>query len=260
MLTGLDGTPMPSYAEAVSTEDAWQLAYYVRSLQRDIASTMITQAHRITGPLPEDPEDPRWHEAPRADARLRDAVDTQGQINAPQTVTRLSFWVLHNGEAMGLRLMWNDVSEDRPARPESRGAGGGNPADALAVTLLPHGLGGDVVSLQTWPLRDAPPLDLCQWSASQPAGETREAVVKGFDELFNSTSTGAVRASRATYLDGEWTVVITRPLSPSDVSGAAQLADRAVAPMGFVVWDGGNPGQRAVSMWVDVVLRPQKEE
>jgi len=113
---------MPSYAEAVSTDDAWQLAYYVRSLQRDIASTMIAHARRLEGPLPEDPDDPRWQEAPRADARLRAVVDTQGQINAPQTVTRLSVWVLHNGEAMGLRLMWNDTSDDR-----------GTPADALAV-------------------------------------------------------------------------------------------------------------------------------
>ncbi|HBH96469.1 MAG TPA: hypothetical protein DDX89_01575, partial [Candidatus Omnitrophica bacterium] len=124
MLTGIDGTPMPSYAEAVSTDDAWQLAYYVRSLQRDIASTMIAHARRLEGPLPEDPDDPRWQEAPRADARLRAVVDTQGQINAPQTVTRLSVWVLHNGEAMGLRLMWNDTSDDR-----------GTPADALAVAL-----------------------------------------------------------------------------------------------------------------------------
>jgi len=247
MLTGIDGTPMPSYAEAVSTDDAWQLAYYVRSLQRDIASTMIAHARRLEGPLPEDPDDPRWQEAPRADARLRAVVDTQGQINAPQTVTRLSVWVLHNGEAMGLRLMWNDTSDDR-----------GTPADALAVALLPQGLGGDVVSLQTWPLRDTPSLDLCLWSAAQTAGEAREAVAKDFSTLFDGTIAGTVRESRAAYLDGEWTVVITRPLAPTDVPGAAQLDAQAIVPVGFVVWDGGNPSQRAVSMWIDVVLRPPK--
>ncbi len=252
MLTGIDGTAMPSYAEAVSPEEAWQLAYYVHSLQQDIQSTMITQSHRLEGPLPEAVDDPRWEEAPRADSRLRDVVDTQGQINAPQTVTRVSFWALHNDEAISFRIRWNDVSEDRP---DSTAVG----VDAVAVTWLPQGLSGDVASLQTWPLRSTPPLDVCLWTASETGGAAREAVVKDFEALVNKSVTGVVRATHATYLDGEWTVVLTRPLSPTDVPDAAQLASQSVVPVGFVVWDGGNPGQRAVSMWVDVVLRPVAE-
>jgi len=34
MRTGLDGTPMPSFADSVSPEDAWKVAYYVLSLAR----------------------------------------------------------------------------------------------------------------------------------------------------------------------------------------------------------------------------------
>lgn len=34
LMTGLDGTPMPGFAQAVSTEDAWKVAYYVQSLAR----------------------------------------------------------------------------------------------------------------------------------------------------------------------------------------------------------------------------------
>ncbi len=248
ILTGIDGTAMPSYAEAASPEEVWQLAYYVHSLQQDIQSTMIAHSHRVDGPLPQSPDDPRWDEAPRADSRLRYVVDRQGAVNAPQTVTRLSFWVLHNDEAISLRITWNDVSEDRP---DSIAVG----ADALAVTWLPHGVAGDVVSLQTWPLRGTPPLDLCLWTASETGGAVREAVVDDFDGLLNKTMAGVARAGQAAYLDGEWTVVITRPLSPSDVEGSAQLADQSIVPVGFVVWDGGNAGQRAVSMWVDVVLR-----
>jgi mono/diheme cytochrome c family protein len=32
LATGLDGTPMPSYAETLAPSDIWDLAYYVRSL------------------------------------------------------------------------------------------------------------------------------------------------------------------------------------------------------------------------------------
>ncbi|MBI4353968.1 MAG: c-type cytochrome [Candidatus Omnitrophica bacterium] len=248
ILTGIDGTAMPSYAEAASPEEVWQLAYYVQSLQQDIQSTMIAHSHRVDGSLPEKADDPQWDEAPRADARLRYVVDAQGAVNAPQTVTRLSFWALHNDEALSLRIRWNDVSEDRPA-PTAVGA------DALAVTWLPQGVAGDVISLHTWPLRGTPPLDLCLWIADETGGSVHEAVVQDFDELLNNSVAGSARAGQASYLDGEWTVVITRPLSPSDVSGSAQLAGQSIVPVGFVVWDGGNPGQRAVSMWVDVVFR-----
>jgi cytochrome c oxidase cbb3-type subunit 2 len=34
-MTGLNGTPMPSYAEAMSPEDAWALVFYVRTLRRE---------------------------------------------------------------------------------------------------------------------------------------------------------------------------------------------------------------------------------
>jgi cytochrome c oxidase cbb3-type subunit I/II len=34
VLTGLNGTPMPTYATAVSVDEGWDLVYYVRSLAR----------------------------------------------------------------------------------------------------------------------------------------------------------------------------------------------------------------------------------
>ena len=34
-MTGLNGTPMPSFADSISADDAWALVAYVRSLRRD---------------------------------------------------------------------------------------------------------------------------------------------------------------------------------------------------------------------------------
>jgi len=34
-MTGLTGTPMPSYADALEPEQAWDLVYYVLSLSKD---------------------------------------------------------------------------------------------------------------------------------------------------------------------------------------------------------------------------------
>jgi mono/diheme cytochrome c family protein len=34
-MTGLNGSPMPSFAESITPEEAWALVVYVRSLRKD---------------------------------------------------------------------------------------------------------------------------------------------------------------------------------------------------------------------------------
>ncbi|MBI3330919.1 MAG: c-type cytochrome, partial [Candidatus Omnitrophica bacterium] len=58
ILTGLDGSPMPSYAEAASTEDVWQLAYYVQSLQREPRWGVIVRVPHAGEGVPTTPDDP----------------------------------------------------------------------------------------------------------------------------------------------------------------------------------------------------------
>lgn len=276
VLTGIDGSPMPSYAEATSPEDAWNLAYYVRSLQQEPRWNMIVQVPQTIQALPTTTTDPRWATVERADVRLRNVVNAAGEMTAPLTVAAVSFQAMHNGEAISVRLAWHDATEDR-ARP----------ADAMAVVLRPTlaplqngraeseerpvGVTGDVVTLQTWPsphlssaqgaanppsadrqMGGSPPLDLCVWSADRQ--QAREAVVKSYDPLLNGARSAATLASQATYVDGEWTLLITRPLTSNGDRGA-QLVPGRFVPVAFAVWDGGNAGQRAVSAWIDVVLQ-----
>ena len=249
VLTGMDGTPMPSYAEAASPEDVWQLAYYVRSLQQEPHWTMFAHAAYLEGALPESPADPRWTQATRVDVRLRNAVNAAGEWTAPQTISTVSMQALQNGQTLHVRLAWHDPSEDR-----------GDAGDAVALVLRPVGLEGDRVTLQTWPLRDAPPLDVCLWSARSPSGGlAREAISNGFEPVLQGAVGGVPRASQAVYHDGEWTLVVTRPLAPQDLQEAAHVTQEAFTSVAFAVWDGGNPGQRAVSPWIDLVLEPRSE-
>jgi len=60
-MTGLDGTPMPSFADVIKPEDAWDLVHYLRTLQvttksAELALWMtskegaeIVKAQKITG-------------------------------------------------------------------------------------------------------------------------------------------------------------------------------------------------------------------
>lgn len=239
VLSGIDGSPMPSYAEAATTEEIWQLAHYVRSLQEEPSWSMIVRVPQIAGELPTTPEDPRWASVPRTDVRLRNVVMPDGQMANPETVSAVAFQALHNGEALALRVQWDDPSEDRQ-----------DPSDALALTFLPHGVAGDVVTLQNWPLSSAPALDWFAWSARSGL---REMVADNYEDVFAATA--SMDAGHVSYEDGRWTLVLHRPLAPS-MERASALAPGAFAPVAFAVWDGGNPdgGRGAVSQFIDLEL------
>ena len=41
-MTGLDGTPMPSFADVIKPEEAWDLVHYLRTLQVTHQSPELT--------------------------------------------------------------------------------------------------------------------------------------------------------------------------------------------------------------------------
>lgn len=63
--TGVDGTPMPTFTDALSEEDRWNLAAYVRSLIQEEkgGAEVVVHAKRIDQELPLDPNDPLWQKA-----------------------------------------------------------------------------------------------------------------------------------------------------------------------------------------------------
>jgi cytochrome c oxidase cbb3-type subunit 2 len=236
-LTGIDGAGMPSYAEAVPAEDIWQLAYYVASLQELVNWNMIAHPMRVTGALPEGPDDPRWAAAERTDVRLRNVVSAEGEWQHPPTIRAVTFEAIANAEAIALRVSWNDPTEETAA-----------PADRLALVLKPEGSRGDVATLQAWPYAGAPALDVCLWSSD--TGKAWEWVGTGFEPAASASGLPAA----ADYRDGRRRLVLQRPLHPATPEGASAIDPGGFAAFAFAVWDGGNPPARMVSPWVEVSL------
>jgi DMSO reductase family type II enzyme heme b subunit len=117
--------------------------------------------------------------------------------------------------------------------------------------LKPAAVQGDVVTLQAWPYQGAPALDLCYWSARR--GETIEAVAESYERAASAAQPALVLHGAARYDDGRWQLVIQRPLAPA-VEGTAEISRDVFTPVAFVIWDGGNPGARAISPWIDIAL------
>ncbi len=114
--TGLDGTPMPSFSDAldakvVSDEDLWGIAYYVRSLAP--AGTPqpkeVIEAKKIEGEVPSSPDDSAWHAAERFWIPLVGQVIVKPRWFSP-AVTGLWVQAVHNGTDLALRVEWDDRS------------------------------------------------------------------------------------------------------------------------------------------------------
>lgn len=243
VLTGIDGAGMPSYADAVSPEEAWHLAYYVTSLQEPVHWNLVARAARVEGSLPSAVDDPRWASADRTDLQVDNVVNADGEWASPPTVKAVSLEAVYNDEAIAFRFTWDDPTQD------SR-----TPHDGFALLLKPVGSEGDVVTLQAWPSAGAPPLDVCYWSAESRTAW--EAVATDFDAVIaQAVPTPAFLQGSSGYQDGRWRIVVQRALHPERPHGAAVVATETFTSIAVAVWDGGNPDARAVSPWIDVALR-----
>ena len=240
---GIDGTPMPSYAEAASDEDRWQLAYYVQSLQEEPHWEMAVPVARAAGALPATPGDPAWSAAPAVDLGMQGLVYVAGATSAA-TVKAVRVQALTDGQELTLRLSWDDPTLSSAATPP----------DALAVAFRPEQESGPLPPASWY---NAPPVarDLCYWSSA--ANAAREQVATTVAPMARDRDTGAVRISASTYEDGRWALVLRRPLRVNDLTGAVTLAGQQAVPFSVAIWDGGRQEEGrhgAFSTWVPLVF------
>lgn len=269
--TGLDGTPMPSFADLVDagviTDDQlWELALFVRSLSPDAAPEVrdVVRAALVDGDLPATPGDDAWADVERY------YVPLVGQIvEDPRWFTPAvdGVWVqaVHDGESLAVRLVWHDPSESpdpaweewralvaRHVEPATGADAGPPPPDAMVVQFpsampdgreLPYFLGGDA----------ARPVYRWHWSSD---ADVVEEVGRGLDETQPLRGPAAVTAS-ADFEAGVWRLVLRRPLDGGDDGSRLSLPAGAPIPVAFFARDGssGETGARgSMSSWYYLYL------
>ena len=273
--TGLDGTPMPSFTDAVDQKlitDAqlWHLARWVHSLSPDAPPVREVIRARLAERLPASPDDSAWAAAERY------WVPTVGQvIQKPRwfTPSVSGVWVqaMHDGRSLALRLAWTDpsrspdaswdewigriattVSDADGVRPTTQGpdrltmqwapvAGSGS-----EVTELPYFLGGSARR----------PARAWRWSSAPDRVETGAERGLGTFAAGAGTAAGAP-AHRATHDAGQWRLQVTRALRPADTATAVTFIPGRAVPFALRVADGSNgedDARGAVSAWYAVHL------
>jgi DMSO reductase family type II enzyme heme b subunit len=274
--TGMDGTPMPSFADSLSEDERWALAHYVRSLQtaEEPGDPVVLTARRVAGELPTTPDDPRWRQAPPLAVPLAGQVLARPRWQHP-SVDAVSVRAYYNDRAIAFLLEWDDRVQDVRHAPGAdpelapwtyprRDLTPGPRAEALR----------DAVRLQ-FP-RDVPPgperphfllggagrpVALWHWQADREAAG-QPSVVKelatGFQTPVRPQAAEAQDVTgRGSWKDGRWRVVMSRSLRSRAPSGDVTFEPGRLIPFAVQAWDGSN-GEKglmmALSSWAYVVL------
>ncbi|HEY5599444.1 MAG TPA: c-type cytochrome, partial [Candidatus Manganitrophaceae bacterium] len=126
--TGINGTPMPSFAEQLTEEERWQVVQYVKSIQKQNPDVqpVVLKGVRIDGPLPTEPDDPKWGEAPLIRYPLVGQVIREPRMFKP-SITDIEVKALYNDKELALLLAWDDPTQTQP------NPAGGVFEDAVAV-------------------------------------------------------------------------------------------------------------------------------
>ena len=273
LLTGLDGTPMPSLADVITagviTEDQlWAIAHYVRSLSPDDPPGITEVVRGVLfedAPLPSSVNDERWEEVERVYIPLVGQIMVMPRWFDPRVD---GVWVqaAHDGQTVAVRVSWSDpnnspdpewadwksqiisLMQPKEGDPPDEGP----TPDQLVVQFpmqMPEGM------QQPFFLRgdNRRPVYIWQWQSDRDDALEGEARGIGTEAFQSGGQDLTVDASHA---DGQWQVMFTRRLVTEDEGDLDFVIGEAI-PMALFAWDGdnGESGTRgAVSSWYFLFL------
>lgn len=246
-MTGLSGTPMPSYAEIFEPNQAWDLTNYVHSLCRDRRVDIVVRAMPAEGELPSDANDPRWAAAQGIDFPLVGQIIQDPREFAP-AIDAVTVKALHNDAELALLVIWDDRT---PSKAE---AAAPMHDDALVVqwpvklfegSEKPYFLYGD-------PSR---PVYLWQWNTNQD--RLIELNATGFGTQSPQPKEMQTLQGTVVYQHGQYKMVVRRALSTDNKESDLQFEEGKFIPIAFSAWDGSNGetgNKRAISAWYFLYL------
>lgn len=268
--TGLDGTPMPSFSDAIESqvitdEQLWRVAQYVRSLSPRESPTVrdVIRARLVTR-LPAGPGDSAWTVVEAYYVPLVGQIVQRPRWFTPSVD---GIWVraLHDGQQLALRVSWTDPSKSPDPEWQEWLDRIGQTVGRDDTTALAHG--PDRLRVQ-FPPRLSDDLERPYFlggTGRKPAHVWLWRSDPDILEAGPETGLGQFRAGSgqpqvkhaAAFAQGEWQVQFTRSLVPADTGSAPTFPTGMAIPIAFGAADGSNGEdlvQGAVSAWYSVYL------
>jgi DMSO reductase family type II enzyme heme b subunit len=294
--TGVNGTPMPSFADNTTVEERWHIANFVNSvcerekegdpfsplLQMDPQTAkpktnFVVPSAPIEGEIPADPNDKKWQDRPRR------IIGMGGQItHKPRNfVNRIDdLWIqsMYNKNEIAFLIRWDDRTKSQvepgvTVVPIEEAPPVAGEANSIAAKQNTYTVYNDAVAIQ-FPAKwqdYAPPekprylhgeekrhVDLWKWEAD---GTLKAYTGSGWDKPLEERpgATETLKLVKGDFKDGRWTILMKRPLHTDDKEADVQFQTGKYIPTVFFAWDGhnGDAGLKmAVSAFYYTILEP----
>ncbi len=284
MSTGFNGTPMPSFQEALTPEHRWAITDFIASLSGSNGPgyTNLVVAKYTLDSIDLAKGAASFESAPVAHFPIVGQIMEPGrQFNPP--ATSVTVQAIYDAESIALLVRWHDMGADRtgkndpllpvPPEEETRGAAvaAQTPAaaDPFAEAAAPAAQASefsDAVSIQIptqTPTGARKPyflfgdaqnsVDLWFFDLARP--DPLQFTGRGSADIAPN-DTGDLTGV-ASYDQGEWSVIFKRPLR---ATAGPPFVPGEFLPVAFSVWDGfsrerGN--RRGLTSWYSIYLEPQ---
>jgi len=227
LANGVLGTPMPAFLDSVEKpEDIWHLTNFIRSLGPESPryATLVTVT-AVSDAIPDDPNADYWRKVAPGNIPLMGQVIVDPR-NFNPAIDLVSIRAVYNDKEIAFHLTWDDAtpSADEPAKKLY--------ADAISLQFSPQstpgperpyflmGDGSDAVYLLRW----------------ENGKGVSEATANGPTKIVPLA--GAEATGKAVYTNGQYRVVIKRPLGSKDAASPA-FSPAVFMPVAFQAWDGG---------------------
>ncbi len=296
MSTGVNGTPMPSFADNTTVEERWHIANFVNSvcerekegdpfsklLQMDPQTAkpktnFVVPSVPIEGEIPADPNDKKWQDRPRR------IIGMGGQItHKPRNfVNRIDdLWVrsLYNKNEIAFLFQWDDRSQSQVApgvtvTPIEEAPPKTGEENSIAAKQNKYEVYNDAVAIQfpaKWQEITPPEkprflfgeekrhMDIWKWEAD---GTLTAYTGSGWDKPLEDRmgATGDLKLVKGEFKEGRWTVLMKRALQTDDKDNDVQFEAGKYIPTVFFAWDGhnGDAGLKmALSAFYYTILEP----
>jgi mono/diheme cytochrome c family protein len=290
MTTGLNGAPMPSFADALPPEQRWAITDFIASLGSDEPRyTNLVVAKPVQDAIELKNGAASFAAAPVARLPIIGQIMEPGRSFHPPA-TNVNVQAIYDAESIALLVRWHDLRPDKegkndPSLPvppeeeqEAAAAGGtaaqqkpAEPADpfaeaAAAAPVAAPSEFSDAVAIQIpsqVPTGARKPyfifgdgtnsVDLWFFDLARP--DPLQLIGRGSANIA-ANDTGDVTGV-ANYDQGEWSVIFKRPRR---ASSGATFAPGEFMPIAFSVWEGfsrerGN--RRGLSLWYSLYVEPE---
>ncbi len=110
--TGINETPMGSYADFLTDEDRWHLTHYVQSLSHDMNTEVVLKSKLVEGDLPEGPDDAVWDTIISIEMPLAGQIVAKPRLWTP-SVNSIRIKSLYNKEDIAFLIEWDDTTNEQ---------------------------------------------------------------------------------------------------------------------------------------------------